>query len=369
MTSTLAVIGGGVIGLTCALRALESGWQVTVFDNGERGRASWVAAAMLGDLGEGHPGEERQLELAHESGSLWPALLAEIGAPGGDSLQTATETLFVGFDRADLDEFARLASTVWTPDDDVAVVDVGELTLREPMLSPRVRGGYLAKDEGALDNRRVVQALADAVIARGGQLVTRRIDEIDEMARAGDRHPDQILLTAGIDTRRLCPRIPLIAQKGEAVRLRAGHDTSPPPSAVVRAKVHGRDVYIVPRHDGVVVGATQYEVADADDLAPRIGGVKDLLDDAFLVMPGLREYRLADITAAMRPATPDGLPVVGRLDDHTLVATGHGREGMMLAPLTGALVADLLDGSAAGSAAVSAGRRSTFDDLSPRRFT
>ena len=87
----------------------------------------------------------------------------------------------------------------------------------------------------------------------------------------------------------------------------------PVPQRVIRARVHGRQVYLVPRRDGVVVGATQYE--HGRDTAPAVTGVRELLDDACAVMPALGEYELAECAAGLRPMTPDNLPIVGRLDD------------------------------------------------------
>ena len=89
---------------------------------------------------------------------------------------------------------------------------------------------------------------------------------------------------------------------------------------------------IVPRADGVVVGATQYE--HGHDTAPAVTGVRDLLDDACTVMPALGEYEFAECAAGLRPMTPDGLPLVEQLDERTLVAAGHGRNGFLLAPWT-----------------------------------
>jgi glycine oxidase len=91
-------------------------------------------------------------------------------------------------------------------------------------------------------------------------------------------------------------------------------------------------VYLVPRADGVVVGATQYE--HGRDTAPVVSGVRDLLDDACVVLPALGEYELAECAAGLRPMTPDNLPLVQRLDARTLVAAGHGRSGFLLAPWT-----------------------------------
>ena len=97
----------------------------------------------------------------------------------------------------------------------------------------------------------------------------------------------------------------------------------PVPQRVIRARVHGRQVYLVPRADGVVVGATQYE--HGRDTAPAVTGVRELLDDACAVVPALGEYELAECAAGLRPMTPDNLPIVGRFDNRVLVAAGHGR--------------------------------------------
>jgi glycine oxidase len=100
-------------------------------------------------------------------------------------------------------------------------------------------------------------------------------------------------------------------------------------------------VYLVPRADGVVVGATQYE--HGRDTAPAVSGVRDLLDDACAVMPALGEYELAECAAGLRPTTPDNVPIVGRLDGRTLVAAGHGRSGFLLAPWTADRIASELE--------------------------
>jgi glycine oxidase len=91
----------------------------------------------------------------------------------------------------------------------------------------------------------------------------------------------------------------------------------------------------------VVVGATQYE--HGRDTAPAVTVVRELLDDACAVIPALGEYELAECAAGLRPMTPDGLPIVERLDERTLVAAGHGRNGFLLAPWTAERIAAELD--------------------------
>jgi glycine oxidase len=150
------------------------------------------------------------------------------------------------------------------------------------------------------------------------------------------------VIANGIDAPSLWPGLPIRPVKGEVLRLRWRRGCMPVPQRVIRARVHGRQVYLVPRHDGVVVGATQYE--HGRDIAPAVAGVRELLDDACAVVPSLGEYEFAECAAGLRPMTPDGLPVVGRLDGRTLVAAGHGRNGFLLAPWTAEAILGELNG-------------------------
>ena len=115
-----------------------------------------------------------------------------------------------------------------------------------------------------------------------------------------------------------------------------------PPTHVIRARWHGRPAYLVPREDGIVLGATQYEAYDDADRVPLAGGVADLLADAGEMMPSLRTYELAEAGAGIRPSSPDGVPIVERIDDRVVVAAGHGRNGIALSAWTAHIVADLL---------------------------
>ncbi|MGW0035212.1 glycine oxidase ThiO [Gordonia sp. NPDC003376] len=340
----LVVVGGGVIGLTCALRAGDEGWQVTVVDAGEHLRAAWVAGGMLGSLGEGHPGEDALLDLSERSVARWPDLVARLGDP---AVVTAHDSLFVAAGAADAGYLAQLADFVWSrrprSTDRLAPVDAAAIREREPAIGSRLRGGYLARGEGAVDNRRLLAALRGALTAAGARLESGRIADLADLDRY---RPDRILLAAGAGIADLWPDAPVYLAKGEVLRLRADRWTVPPPRHVIRARVDGRTVYLVPRSDGIVVGATQYE-GDAHEWrsgtpGARAGGVADLLADAVEVYPGLREYTLTEVGVGFRPCSPDGLPIIRRLDERVLIACGHGRNGIMLAPYTADVFAALL---------------------------
>ncbi|MGB3303369.1 FAD-dependent oxidoreductase [Gordonia sp. (in: high G+C Gram-positive bacteria)] len=337
MLGELAVVGGGVVGLTCALAAVDSGWRVTVFDAGPDRRASDVAGGMLGCLAEGHPGEDRLLAISRESTSLWPGLLNRLSCP---DILTATDSLLVGATPSDVaaleTQMRFLRSEL--PDDThrIPSASARELRTLEPALARNVAGGFQAVGEGAVDNRKLLAALRAALDAAGVMQVRAEIDNL------ADVPGEQILVAAGLDTRRLLPDVDLRGEKGEILRLRRTRWSVAPPRNVIRARWHGRPVYLVPREDGIVLGATQYEAYDDTDRAPLAGGVADLLGDADELMPGLRTYELTEVSAGIRPSSADGVPLIERVDERVTVAAGHGRNGIALAPWTAQQVLPVL---------------------------
>ncbi|KZS61119.1 MAG: glycine oxidase ThiO [Mycobacterium pseudokansasii] len=317
---SLAVIGGGVIGLSVARRAARAGWSVRVHRSGEPG-ASWVAGGMIAPHSEGWPGEERLLRLGLESLRLWHDGGFLDGLPS--HVVTARESLVVAVDRADVADLHTVAD--WLSQQGHPVVWESAARDVEPLLAQGIRHGFRAPTELAVDNR----ALLDALIVDCERLGVAWAAPVTGLS---DAQGDVVVIANGIDAPALWPGLPVRPVKGEVLRLRWRKGCMPLSRRVIRARVHGRQVYLVPRADGVVVGATQYE--HGRDTAPVVSGVRDLLDDACAVLPALGEYELAECSAGLRPMTPDNLPIVQRLDARTLVAAGHGRSGFLLAPWT-----------------------------------
>jgi glycine oxidase len=320
---SLAVIGGGVIGLAVARRAAQAGWSVRVHRTGEWG-ASWVAGGMLAPHSEGWPGEERLLRLGLESLRLWREGGFTDGLP--PEVITARESLVVAIDQADVADLHTVAD--WLSEQGHPVVWESAARDVEPLLAQGIRHGFRAPTELAVDNRAVLDALSVDCERHG----VRWAGPVDRLPGVSDVKADAVVIANGIDAPALWPGLPIRPVKGEVLRLRWRSGCMPLLQRVIRARVHGRQVYLVPRRDGVVVGATQYE--HGRDTAPVVSGVRDLLDDACAVVPALGEYELAECAAGLRPMTPDNLPIVQRLDARTLVAAGHGRSGFLLAPWT-----------------------------------
>ena len=329
---TCAVVGGGIIGLSVAWRLVQCGADVTVYDAGTDG-AWWVAAGMLAAGGESVFEVPALGALLAESARRWPGFAANLG---GDLGYDDAGTLSVALTSDDVAE----ASRAWgrqglTP---TALREV------EPALSPRVRAGVHAPDDRQVDPRLVVAALRKAL---GGRVVSRRVE------RLGDLDADTVVVAAGVGTAALTG-LPVRPLKGQLLRLRGEPGLI---RHVISGYADGRHVYLVPRADGeIVVGATQEERADH---AVTAGGVLDLLRAAVDLVPGLADFELVEAIAGHRPATPDNAPLLGRLDDRTVVASGHHRNGILLAPVTADLIADLVLTGAADP---------LLEDFDPGRF-
>lgn len=341
---TLAVVGGGVIGLSAAWRAAESGWTVTLFDPAIGAGASWVAGGMLAPLSEGWPGEDEALEFGAAALIRWPAFAADLHARTGAELFTAHQTLTVALDGADAADLRTIADWVNSHDlpfaqgadnsGSLQLLDRAGVRAAEPSLGRTVRAGLLATAEPAVDNRALVSALRKACELAGVQVRAEKVQALQDLPH------DRIVLAAGAAAAELWPGLPVRPVKGEILRLRRRPSAPAQPRSVIRARVHGRPIYLVPRGDGIVLGATQYEVGF--DTEVTVAGVRDLITDAEAVFPGIGEYEFAEAAAGSRPGSPDNLPLLGYLDSRVIAATGHGRNGILGVPVTADAVLALL---------------------------
>jgi glycine oxidase len=351
----LLVLGAGVIGLSCAWRAAQQGLRVTVLDPAPASGASWVAGGMLAPVTEAWPGEEELLALGVESVGRWPAFAAELtdaaGRPAGLRTDGTVVAATGSGDRAELDAVAAHLARLGRP---VERLTGRELRRLEPGLGPEVRGGLSVPDDLAVDNRLLLAALRAAGERAGVAFAaTGAAAVLDDGARVvGVQGTDgtewaapTVLVAAGAHSAELHPALHGLVRpvKGEILRLALRPGAFPMPRRTVRALVDGRPVYLVPRADELVLGATQSEVGF--DTTVTVGGIRDLLRDAERILPGIAEYALVESAAGLRPGSPDNLPLIGRLGpDGLLVATGHHRNGMLLAPITADAVAALLRG-------------------------
>jgi glycine oxidase len=362
-TADVLVIGGGVIGLAVAWRAAQAGLRVTVADPAPGQGATHAAAGMLTPVAEAAYAERELFALGRASLDRYPGFTAELTELTGRATGfRQTGTLQVAYDRDDLavlTEQHRLQASFGRAAEPLTA---RECRAAEPMLGPSVHGGLLDPADGSVDPRllagallaaaeqagvRLVRHAAVQVLTASGVVTGARLDDGSAVSAAW------VVLAAGwrsalLDGLPAAARPPVRPVKGQILRLRPTAATAAaglPPGLLartVRGVVRGSSVYLVPRADGeLVVGATQEELGA--DTTVTAGGVWELLRDARLIVPGITELELAEAVAGLRPGTPDNAPVIGPGALAGLVlATGHFRGGVLLAPVTADLVTEYL---------------------------
>jgi glycine oxidase len=391
-TVDLAILGGGIIGLSVAWRARAQGMSVVLLERGRIGSgATHVAAGMLAPVAEVEFGEEgrRVLELGLRSAEMWPGFAEELERAAGIGVGLRrTGTLVVARDDDEARELERQLAFRESLGLRAVRLRASEAREREPALAPTVRLALHAPDDHSVDPRGVVVALRQACERAGVDLrehtpvLGLELDPGDTRvvgARVGGEHRDggwrdgalaadsesnggangnlfeedgsfelvraRDLVVAGgawSGGLRGLPGgmgVPVRPVKGQIMRLR-----DPAGPGLLEGVVRFEGGYLVPRGDGrYVLGATMEERGFEPDATA--GGIYELLRDAHELVPGVSELHVEELGVGYRPSTPDNAPAIGRGTIAGLTwATGHHRNGILLAPLTAELVVASLTG-------------------------
>jgi glycine oxidase len=345
------VVGAGLIGLGIAYELAKRDVTVTVYDRDEPARAaSWAGAGMLAPFSEATP-DAAMLALCRDALALYPAYVAELRERTGvDARFRRDGTLHVALDHARLAELAAHAETFRANGGDLTVLDRGDVLAREPLLAKDLAGALFVANEAQVDNRRLGRALLAAC-----ESLNVRFARVDQLALECDARRVRGVRTAhgfataatvinaagawagelpGVPDR---ARVPVRPVAGEMLALAVPRDA-------VRTLVWLGHRYLVPRGDGrLLVGAT----VDSRGFDARVtaGGMHDLLDAALAAAPALASFAVVETWAGLRPGSHDGRPYLGATAlDGYVVAAGHYRNGILLAPITARLIADLVTG-------------------------
>lgn len=351
----VAVVGAGLIGLACAWELTRDGAAVTVLEKAAPGSgATGVAAGMLAPVGELDFGEPELLRMNLESRAMYPEFIAAIeAATGFETGYRECGALHVALDRDEAGELKRVVDlqsrhgleSSW----------LGPMATRElePGISPSLAGAVLVEDDAVVDPRKLVEALRAGLTEAGARIETT---EVTGLERNPDGEVTGVETTAGpvgagvvvaapgaeagiAEWLPVEARPPVRPIKGQVLELRG--ESGPP----VCERILGSErVYIAPRPDGrVILGATVEELGF--DRRVTGGGVHELLREAYRLLPDVAEMEFLGATAGLRPGTPDNLPVIGRTATPGLIlATGHYRNGILLAPLTAKAIAGMVRG-------------------------
>jgi len=377
----LAIVGGGVIGLSLAWRARAKGLSVTVLERETVGRGtSYVAAGMLAPVAEVEFGDAGQavLELGLRSAEMWPEFATELERCSGEEVGLRrTGTLVLARDEDEARELERQIAFRESLGLRTTRLRPSEAREREPALAPTVRLALEAPEDHSVDPRLVLVALRRACERVGVELREHASVtgvELDQTSArvTGVTLQDgelvcarRVVLAAGAWTSQIeglpeHARVSMRPVKGQILRLR---DPAGPGLLTRVARFEGG--YLVPRTDGrYVLGATVEERGFEEHATA--GGVYELLREAHELLPGVSELQIEELSVGLRPGTPDNVPVIGTGALAGLTwATGHHRNGILLAPLTAELVLQSLLGEQAGSPLLSVCDPGRFTALSP----
>jgi glycine oxidase len=355
---TVAIIGAGVVGLGIAWRLAGRGARVTVFDKGVAGAgASHAAAGMLAACLEAEPGEEALTALGRESQRRWPAFAAELHRLTGIDIGLRTEgTLAIALTSDDQARLAHLLPFQRSLGLPLEWISAAETRRREPHLATRLAGAVWSPEDHQVDNRKLAAALRAAAEKAGA--IIREHTAVHSITVAGPRvtgivladgtrlSADAVVLAAGAWSAAVSGldpalRPPVRPVKGQMMAL--AMDAAHP---LLTHVVWAPGVYMVPRLDGrLLVGAT---VEDKGfDASLTAGGILSLLEAAWRAVPAIEELPIAETWVGFRPGSRDDAPILGPAPVAGLVyATGHHRNGILLAPVTADSIAALiLDGA------------------------
>ena len=349
----VVVVGAGVIGLGIAWR-LAARAAVTVFDRGKAGAgASHAAAGMLAACAEAEPGEESLVALGRESQRRWPAFAEELERTTGVDVELRTEgTLVVALtadDQATIAHHLEFQRQLALP---LEWLSAAATRAREPRLAGKIAGALFSPEDHQVDNRKLAHALRIAAEQAGVDI--REHQPVKEFVVQGGQArgvvlddgtsipADIVVLAAGAWSRGiggLPPdrRPPVRPIKGQMLALRMD-----PAAPLLSHVLWAPGVYLVPRRDGrLIVGATVEEKGFDDTITA--GGLLTLLEAAWRAIPAVEELPVDEIWVGHRPGSRDDAPILGPGPLAGLFyATGHHRNGVLLAPVTADAMARLI---------------------------
>jgi len=359
IVAMIAIIGGGICGLGIGWRLVQAGQQVTIFDRGSTGReATWAAAGMLAPQVEVEHGEEVLLPLALESRAMWKDFASELFNETAIDVDYREEgTLVVGLNRDDIEHLQNRMTYFEKLGLDVKWLSGHEIRKKQPHLGRSVGGGIYSALDHQVDNRMVAMALKKAFLGAGG-IVRENVEVLGVKTSAGrvtglelsddEVKVDIVVIAAGAWSRNIfglpeTSRPPVRPLKGQMVAVQMDSQ-SPLIDTVIWGPGNGvvPSIYLAPKADGrLLIGATVEEMGFDKNLTA--GGLMELLRWAWDILPGIYDLPVVESWAGLRPTSRDDAPILGPTSTTGIVmATGHHRNGVLLAPITARVISDYL---------------------------
>ena len=331
------IIGGGIIGSAIALSLQKKGEQVTVVSRKQTEAAGFAAGGMIAPQAEAIP-PSPLLDLALRSRDLYPDWISELeDQTGQDTGYNPSGILAPVYDKSQAPNSPAVQPATW--------VDKPDLEFYQPGLGKDVIGAWWYPEDAQVDNIALMKTLLQAAQASGVEFrdgvtvksIQKQKGRVTKIrTSAGELKADHYVLATGSWVKELLP-LPVRPVKGQMMCLRMPSNPYP-----MHRVLFGPNTYLIPRQDGrLIIGATSEEVGWTANNTP--GGIKTLSDRAMRLYPELQDWSMERIWWGFRPTTPDELPILGQSDyENLFLATGHHRHGILLAPITAEIIAELI---------------------------
>ncbi len=345
-TFDVAIAGGGLIGGSIALELAQAGLRVAVFDQADPGReASWAGAGILSPAPES-AATIPIVPLAKASMALYPQFVENVEEISGQNVgfrpKGTLQALFSRDAARELSTVIALHHGLGLKAEPIRADDAREL---EPALNPELEAAVLRPEEASVDNRALTRAVLDAARKSGAEVFAGR--KVTSIWRDGERCAGLIfaeedekvsakwtIIAAGSFSARIAGAegyAPVKPAKGQMTALRSD-------GVEIERVLWSDKIYLVPRNDGRILAGATVEYVGFDKHVTA-GGLEQLLSRALELAPSLVSARVEETWAGLRPASPDHLPILGAADlEGLLIATGHFRSGILLAPVTARLM-------------------------------
>ncbi len=364
-TFDAVIAGGGLIGASIALELADAGLRVGVFDSREPGReASWASGGMISPAPE-NPGMIPFVQMSLASVALYPAFIRRVesltGMDVGYRKNGALDVILTGNAEEELSTVIALQHGVGLK---AKALSAEQARQMEPALTEKLQAAIFREDEASLDTRAFTNATLKAAEQKGVKIFPRNgakaIWKADNRCKGliledGQAEAQWTVIAAGCFSARIegaAEYAPVAPAKGQMIALRSE-------SVEIERILWLEHKYLVPRSDGRIIAGSTIERTGFDHTVTA-GGVQLILREVMKMVPGLETARIEETWAGLRPDSPDHLPIIGPTDvEGLLIATGHFRSGVLLAPVTARMIREWVVGQSVSV---------DWDRVSPMRF-
>ena len=347
----ILIIGGGIIGLSIAWRLIGIGKKVIIIDKKNLGKeASWAAAGMLSGRLDLKPCEKKLLPIFEKSHLAWPKFAEELENKSGKSIGYKKEgTLRVACDLHEEKKLKNNYDFLKNNKVNITWLSGDKIRDKEPYVSNNVLSGFFSPDDHHVNNRYILDALITILKKNKNNCIFKENTEVEKIITNKNQvigvktnneiiKTKEIIVCSGAWTSKIknieIKEVPIRPVKGQMVCLKMPKGTS-----LLKHILWRENVYLVPRDNSdLIIGATEEEMGY--DKSLTVGGIYNLLKIAREVLPAIEDLSIVESWSGLRPTSRDDAPIIGpsKKLKGLIYATGHHKNGILLAPLTSSVI-------------------------------